>query len=199
MSHTRTPEIKDFSMRLPSSPPAALALALAALLAAPGVQADAGHDHGAAAPETSRPGLPRFAAASETFELVGVVDGTRLTLYLDRSADNSPVKGAKLELELGGSKIDVKPSADAEFEATLGQPLKPGVTTVTAAVTAGAESDLLAGEINIAAPAQAQTAPALAWRRYAGWTAAGLTLLAALAWIARRALRQRAARAGGAA
>ena len=31
--------------------------------------------------------LPRFAAVSETFELVGVLDGKQVTLYLDRFAD----------------------------------------------------------------------------------------------------------------
>ena len=124
-------------MRLPSFRPAALALATAALLAAPSVQADAGHDHGAAAPSAAGPGLPRFVATSDLFELVGVVDGTRLTLYLDHSADNSPVKGAKLELELGGTKVNAKPGGDGEFEASLAQPLKPGVTPVTATVSAG--------------------------------------------------------------
>ena len=186
-------------MRHPSSKPAALALAMAALLAAPIARADAGHNHGPAASNAASPGLPRFAAISDLFELVGVVNGTQLTLYLDRSDDNSPVKGAKLDLELGGAKIDAKPGADGEYIATLAQPLKPGVTPVTATVTAGTESDLLAGEIAIAEPTQAEAAPAASWRRYAGWTAAGLALLGALAWFARRLAGQRAARVGAAA
>lgn len=180
----------------------AMALAtftIAALLTGPGARADAGHDHGAAAPAVASPGLPRFAATSELFELVGIVNGTQLTLYLDHSADNSPAQGARLELELGGSKIEVKPGAAGEYTATLAQPLKAGVTPVTATVTAGAESDLLAGEISIAEPTQADAAPAAAWRMLAGWTAAGLVLLGALAWFARGALRRRATRFGAAA
>ncbi|MDP1693812.1 MAG: hypothetical protein Q8L49_18005 [Burkholderiaceae bacterium] len=186
-------------MQLPSFRPAARVLAMAALLAAPGVQADAGHDHGAAAPNASSPGLPRFTATSELFELVGIVNGTQLTLYLDHSADNSPVKGAKLELEVGGAKVNTKPGADGEFEASLAQPLKPGVTPVTATVTAGSENDLLAGEIAVPEPTQAEAAPTPAWRRYAGWTAAGLGLLGALAWFARRLAGHRAGRSGAAA
>ena len=193
-------------MRLSCSKLAALALTIpltiAALFAAPSAHADAGHDHGPAAPSAASAGLPRFAATSDLFELVGVVNGTQLTLYLDRSDDNSPVKGAKLELELGGAKIAVKPIADGEYEASLAQALKPGVTPVTATVTAGTESDLLAGEITVAEPALAEAAPAPGWRRYArwaGWTAAGLLLLGALAWFARRLMGQRAARAGAAA
>ena len=192
-------------MHLTLSHALAITLTIAALLTAPSARADAGHDHGPAAPNAASTGLPRFAATSDLFELVGVVNGTQLVLYLDRSDDNSPVKGAKLELELGGSKIAVKPIADGEYEATLAQPLKPGVTPVTATVTAGTESDLLAGEIAIAEPAPAEAAPAPGWRRYvrwAGWTAAGLALLGlfgALAWSARRLAGQRAARVGAAA
>jgi hypothetical protein len=140
-----------------------------------------------------------FAATSELFELVGVVNGTQLTLYLDHSADNSPVKGAKLELEFGGSKIDTKPRADGEFEATLAQPLKPGVTPVTATVAAGPETDLLAGELKIPDVGPTAAPPARSWQTYTGWTAAGLVLLGALAWLARLATGRRTARAGGAA
>ena len=174
-------------------------LALAGLLAAPDVRADAGHDHGSAAPKTASPGLPRFAASSDLFELVGVVDGTQITLYLDRSADNSPVQGATLELELGGTKLAVKPRADGEFEATLPQPLKPGLTPVTATVAAGQETDLLAGELAIPEQARAEAAPVRRWQPIAGWTAAGLLALAALACLGRRVSNQRAARSGGAA
>ena len=38
-------------------------------------------------------------------ELVGVLDARTVTLYLDRFADNAPVEGAQLELELGGEKL----------------------------------------------------------------------------------------------
>ncbi len=176
-----------------------LLFAIAALFAAPGARADAGHDHGAAAPAAAGSGLPRFAASSELFELVGVVNGTQLTLYLDHSADNSPVQGAKLDLELGGSKVDVKPSADGDYVATLARLLPPGTTPVTATVTAGAETDLLAGEIVVAEAALAGAAPAAGWRSLAGGAAAALALLAILAWAARRTLHQRAARAGAAA
>jgi hypothetical protein len=147
----------------------------------------------------SSPGLPRFAATSDLFELVGVVNGRQVTLYLDRSADNSPVKDAKLELEFGGSKLDVKPRADGEFEATLAQPLKPGVIPVTATVAVAQETDLLAGELEIPAEAQTAAPPARRWQQFAGWTAAGLGALVALVWLGRRAFGQGAARAGGAA
>jgi hypothetical protein len=169
------------------------------LFAAPKVRADAGHDHGDAGSNVSSPGLPRFAATSDLFELVGVVNGTQVTLYLDRSADNSPVQGAKLELEFGGVKVDAKPRAEGEFEATLPRPLKPGVTPVTATVAAGQETDLLAGELAIPEETRAEPPPARRWQQIAGWTAAFLLAFAALAWLGRRAQNRRAARLGGAA
>ncbi len=83
------------------------ALSLAAFLLGAGLPAVAGpgHDHGDAAPAATGSALPRFAAVSETFELVGVLDGKQVTLYLDRFADNAPVRGAKIELEIAGAKF----------------------------------------------------------------------------------------------
>ena len=178
----------------------AIASAVVGLLGAPGALADAGHDHGAkAAPTTAGSASPRFSATSELFELVGVVDGQRLTLYLDRSADNSPVQGARLEIELGGSKIAVKPLADGGFEAMLAQPLKAGVTPVTATVTAGQETDLLAGEIEIPPAAQdAKEAARTGWL-VAAWVAVGVLTVTALAGLARWAAARRGARRGAAA
>lgn len=165
------------------------ALCLAACIAAPPFTAwaDAGHDHGAAPAAEAGSGEPRFNAVSETFELVGVLSGKRLTLYLDRFNDNSPVKDAKLELELAGVKLDVKARGEGEFEATLAQELKPGASAVAATVVAGQETDLLAGELVIREGAHANTAsPTLPWKRYGAWLVAGLLALALLAGGLRR-------------
>lgn len=159
---------------------------LAALL--PGVRADEGHSHDAPA-AASGPALPRFSAVSEAFELVGVVNGKQLTVYLDRFEDNSPVAGAKLELEVGGKKVAVAPHAAGEYEATLPEELKPGTTPVTATVEVKGETDLLAGEIDIHEAEEAK-AGAANWLRYVGWGAASLALLGAAATV----LRKRASR-----
>jgi hypothetical protein len=160
--------------------------ALLLMLAWPLAQAraDEGHDHGEAAPTAEGPALPRFTAVSELFELVGVLDGRRLTLYLDHAASNAPVKAAKLELEVAGARVPVQPKADSEgeFEVMLAAVPQAGVIAVTATVLAGQDSDLLAGELDIhdhaAAPA-AQAAPG-AWQALAGWGVAGLLALVLL-------------------
>ncbi len=179
---------------------AALGWAAWIALAAPLAWAGDGHDHGEAPASSAGPASPRFVATSETFELVGVVNGKRLTLYLDRYADGSPVKDAKLELELGGVKVPVESHGEGEFEAMLAQELKPGSLAVSAMVVAGAESDLLAGELDVhnEEPAD-KAAHAHGWREYATWAGAAAAVLAALLILARRLRATRNVRIGGAA
>jgi hypothetical protein len=153
-----------------------------------------GHDHGEA-PVTTGTALPRFAAVSEAFELVGVVNGKQLTVYLDRFADGSPVQNAKLELELGGIKIPLQSHAAGEFEATLAQELKPGTLAVAATVLAGDESDLLAGELDLHGDAHDEKAAHTHGRaEYALWLGGALALLLTLIWGVRRV---RASRTSG--
>lgn len=175
---------------------------LAVLLAAASLcsWADAGHDHGDTPAAAGGPAKPRFTAASEAFELVGVVNGKQITLYLDHTADNSPVKDAKLDLEIGGTKVAVQPRGEGEFDATLAAELQPGVISVTATVVAGQQSDLLAGDLEVRENTHATGAGHGAkWKRYAAWVMGGLLVLALLAFALRRWSAQRNNRLGGAA
>ena len=175
--------------------------ALLALLATvfPFSWAGEGHDHGEAPAAVGGPAKPRFTATSDAFELVGVVDGKNITLYLDHAADNSPVKDAKLELELGGTKLAAQPHGEGEFAATLAAPLQPGVVSVTATVIAGADADLLAGDLEISSETRGDTTHGATWKTYSAWAAGGLLLLTLLAFAMRRLGAQRSNRLGGAA
>jgi hypothetical protein len=176
------------------------ALLVAALFTTPVARAGEGHDHGDATPAAVGQTLPRFSAESELFELVGVLSGKQLTLYLDRYADNSPVRDAQIELEIGGAKFKAEKHGDDEYEVVLPEAPKEGVLPVTATVTAGNEADLLAGELDIHEEAHADEAtPTHTWTEYAGWAAAGIAALALLAWAGRRLFGARSVRAGGAA
>jgi hypothetical protein len=93
--------------------------------------------------------LPRFAATSEEVELVGVLNGKQLTLYLDRSDDNSPINGAEIEVELAGNPYKAQKHGDGEYEILLKETLKPGVIGVTAVVRAGDLNDLLAADLDL--------------------------------------------------
>ena len=180
-----------------------LALALAAVLLAPPPSLaadDHGHDHDPApAPATAGP-LPRFAAVSELFELVGVLDGRHLTLYLDRAPDNSPVADAQIELDIGGRTLKAARHGPDTFEVELPAAPPPGVLAVTAMVTAGSDTDLLAGELDIHGEGAGSPSPqAPSWRALAGWAAAVLAGLVALGWAARRVATARRRHDAGAA
>ena len=122
---------------------------LAAPLAVPGpvaalpspAFAGEGHEHGDAPAAPTGPALPRFAAVSETFELVGVLDGRQITLYLDRTEDNSPVHEARIELEIGGAKHTAEAHGEAVYEVLLKEAPQPGVLPITAVITAGKSTD----------------------------------------------------------
>jgi hypothetical protein len=173
--------------------------AAAALLLSPPVRAGEGHDHGEAAPAPTGPALPRFAAVSETFELVGVLDGRQITLYLDRAADNTPVTDAQIELEIAGAKLKAE-KHDEVFEVTLAAEPKPGVLPITATVTAGPEIDLLAGELDLHEDAHGdEAAHGHSWKEVAGWAAAAVAALVALVFVGRRVAAARQRRAGAAA
>ena len=137
---------------------------------------------------------------SETFELVGVLDGKQVTLYLDRFADNAPVRGAQIELEIAGAKFKAEAHGDDAYEVVLKEVPKPGVLPITATVTAGAEVDLLAGELDLHEAAHTdEPAHEHSWKEFAGWAAGGLAVLAVLVFGVRRLMAVRHVRAGGAA
>jgi hypothetical protein len=173
-----------------------LGLALVLGLVPPAAFADAGHDHGEAPATAAGPAMPRFAATSDLFELVGVLDGQKMALYLDHAGDNRPVKEAQLELDIAGTRVPVTRVADGEFQAALAAPLAEGASPVTATVVAGTDTDLLAGEIDVHAAAHAHAEPTGPRNALAAGAVAAVLAALALVWGLRRG---RAARMGGAA
>jgi hypothetical protein len=135
-------------------------MALIFTLLSPMAIAGAGHDHGEAAPQTQGTALPRFVAVSEDLEMVGIVNGKQLTIYLDRFNDNSPV------------------------EVILKDTLKPGVIAITATIQAGELNDLLAAELDLHADEE-EPSHGSSWKGIALWTGAGLFALIALGAIVR--------------
>lgn len=176
-------------MRLPSL--LAAASVAAALLLSPLARAGDGHDHGDTGPTPAGPALPRFAAVSESFELVGVLDGRRLVLYLDRADDNAPVTDARIELDIAGAQLKAEKHDDA-YEVVLAATPKPGVLPITATVHAGDEVDLLAGEFDLHEAEHADDAAHVhSWKAYSGWAAAAVAALVALTLIGRRVAASR--------
>ena len=62
---------------------------------------------------------PRFSAESEHLEMVGLLRGTRLTLYLDQRSDNQPVAQAQLLLQVDGQSVEVHEHQAGVYEAKV--------------------------------------------------------------------------------
>ncbi len=170
-----------------------LLLALAALLPLfSWAHGDEDHSAPTALPPTVSVG-PRFATDTDQFELVGVLDGQVLTLYLDQFASNEPVAKAQIEIERGTWKALAAELSPGVYSLAAPALAQPGKHVLTVTVQAGDKSDLLnatldVGAVNAAsagAPRAGRPKPALL-----GW-GAGALLLAAIGLVTVRLAQQR--------
>src|SRR4051812_12345167 len=90
---------------------------LTLLLWAAFAHAHEGHDDVAPTAATAQ-GLPRLNAKSEVYELVGILDGERLTIYLDRYEDNSPVTNAVIFVLIDAETVPAEPTPDGTYIAS---------------------------------------------------------------------------------
>jgi cobalt-zinc-cadmium efflux system membrane fusion protein len=135
------------------------ALAAAAVLCAAITPASAheGHDHEEQQP-VSAGALPRGEADSDAFEIVAIVRGENLEIYLDRFATNEPVTGATLEVESPDGPVKAAASADGTYRVAAPWLAKSGRRDLIFTVTAGDTTDILPLTIQ-SAPAAAQSVP----------------------------------------
>jgi RND family efflux transporter MFP subunit len=116
-----------------------------------------GHDHGPSASAASGPASPRLTATSENYQLVGIVEGEVLVIYLDRFADNAPVTSATLEVTIGDTSARAELQKNGTYEVVSPSLKKPGNHEVLVNITDGATTDLLVAALNIAAPSTGST------------------------------------------
>jgi membrane fusion protein, heavy metal efflux system len=115
------------------------------------VWAGPGHDHGDEKPAPAGAASPRLESHSDLFELVAVLSGGALTVYLDDYATNTPVPNAKIEYEFGAAKGVAAPQPDGTYRiesAALAS--ATGTLPFSFTVIAGEKSDLLAGDLTLA-------------------------------------------------
>ena len=153
-------------------------------------QAHGDEDHGAAPVAIAVGGAPRIAVYSDLFELVGIVENGAMTLYLDRYVDNAPVTDANIEVETGSEKLIATANPDGTYRVVAKAFAKPTEIPVTFTITAGSDSDLLAGDL-VVADAHADDSHVAVSPFANKWLIGGLTVLAILVLIARFAIRQR--------
>ena len=147
--------------------------------------ASEGHDHGEAAVTTAATSTPRFSAHSDLFELVGIVSAGQMVVYLDRYASNEPVTGAKLDFEAGTAKGTAAPQPDGTYLVKLDTLGKPGNTPFSFTVTAGTDTDLLAGDLSIS-DEHAHVDAGRPWLRWLGYGLVVTALLVGAAFVFRR-------------
>ncbi len=161
----------------------ARALFLAAAIAVPawaGGDASDGHTHAetAPAPVPVTASAPRAVAATEDFELVAILEGKHLVVYVDRFASNEPVAKAKVEIEGAGLKGLAGEAAPGTYVMDLASTLPPAKHALTISIEAGDTADLLSATLDTSQPVVTD-AVAHDWRRRATWIVAALLLLAA--------------------
>jgi RND family efflux transporter MFP subunit len=125
---------------------------LAAFLLIPSVsRAHEGHDHD----DSARAALasstyPRVTAQSELYEVVGILKGDRLLIYLDRTATNEPVTDAKVRVTIGdGEAVDAAPAGNGVYAVSSPRLTGAGSVEVVFAITASSGDDLLVGAMTL--------------------------------------------------
>ena len=154
------------------------AATLAFFFAAPAARAHEGH--GEEAPAQPVQAIPRVVAEGSGLELVATAEGHKLTIYLDRSATNAPVEGAKIEVMGDGIPPGsaVKDLGSGIYETEGEWVDAPGAKPLTFLVVDGETSDLLAGVVTIPDEAgHEETEPAL-WANPVIWLWLGVAALA---------------------
>ncbi len=122
--------------------------ALAVLCNTAPLAAHEGHDHGAKAAPVVSTTSPRLALHSDAYELVGVLRGNRLTLFLDRYASNEPVTDAAVAVTIGtGGEVAAEVAADGTY--TWSSPISYGAgpLELVVAITHASGDDLLIGTL----------------------------------------------------
>ncbi len=130
-------------------------VALACLLSIAPLAAHEGHDHGAPPAPVATAGSPRVALHSDAYELVGILRGDRLTLFLDRYAGNAPVTDAGLVVTIGtGTDVAATPTPEGTYVVASDRLVGAGPLELVFAITHPGGDDLLIGTLDRpAAPA----------------------------------------------
>ena len=155
-------------------------------LAFAGGDSSDGHTHGGAVPpEVIAEAAPRTSTQSDEFELVAVLAEGKLTLYIDRYADNAPVPDAEVEVESGTFKAVAAQVAPGVYTVPGQAFAQPGKHPLTISVQAGDAADLLTATLDLALPAVG-VEHAHGWGEWTVWGASGVLLLAGAGLVAVR-------------
>src|SRR5262249_28597871 len=123
--------------------------------------AQEGHDDKQAV-ITTTPGLPRLVTSSETYELVALLEGERLTIYLDRFADNAPVTDASITVTINQETVAAATTGDGIYSLSSKKFADRGLIELVFDIKAKEADDLLIGKMMLSDRNQG-TADAVSW------------------------------------
>jgi hypothetical protein len=129
---------------------------MSAALASPGAHGPNGEHLDAPGGHVHSDAGPRVETFTESFELVGHVQGDELSILIDRYETNEPVLNGRLEVEFNGLKAPARFHSDhGDYAVDDAQFLKaiaaPGKHSLIFTLKAGDESDLLEGTLEVGA------------------------------------------------
>lgn len=186
----------------------AAAMAAAFSIAAPSTaRADDGHGHGAEAPAAAAEIAPRLSATSDKHEMVALVDGEDLVIWINVFATSEPVTAATVDVTIDGQTARAEPQPDGTYHVPAGplagreepehgagpEPLDQH--TVLVAVTTPEGQDLLTGSLSHDHEHHEDVA-GLPWLWIVGGLIALSGVIGGLAWRSRRRAAAAAATAG---
>lgn len=183
---------------------ACASLLSAAASAGPGAHGPGGeHLDGPAPVLSAGASVPRVEAKSETFELVARIEGGALSILIDRYDTNEPVLGAEVEVEVGTLKHKA-PFRREQGDYAVTDPAlvalasSPGSHALVFTVSAGKDSDLLEGTMQVAARSRpGASAAAVPYASIAGVIGGVLVIGAAGVMLRRRRAARAPAPMGG--
>ena len=152
-----------------------------------------GHTHAApvsVVPVPVSTALARISTQTEQFELVGVLEGQVLKLYLDQFATNVPVIQAQIEVESGAWKAVATEVSPAVYTVAAEPLARPGKHPLTITVQAGDSADLMEATLD-SGPVMAGVVRTHFWSEWAVWAGAGALLLAGLSLVVLRRRQKR--------
>lgn len=127
-------------------------------LATSSAAAHEGHDHGAPTVAPLTAVAPRVEASSENFELVGIVRGDVMIIFLDRFSSNEPVRRATIDVTANAATARAEPQPDGSFLLKAPWLATTGPVDLVFAIATDETSDLLIGALDL--PGEATKEPA---------------------------------------
>ena len=165
-------------------------------LASPGAHGPNGEHLDGPVAAASTGSVPRMETFTELFEVVGHLSGGELSILIDRYDTNEPVLNGKLEVQYKGLKAPARFHADIGDYAVddpqmLAALSKPGKHALLLTLTAGGESDLIDGTLDVPQVASHGQQDAPSWRKWAATFGAVVIAAVGAALVARRRAFQR--------